>query len=352
MAKPDLDDGYLKMAHELLAAVMVAHTSQVARVVLFEVFSQIYGPAKRPTATLRPVEIARRTGLQASNISAAITSLLDRGMLLREGLSAYRFVKDYDSWEHAGEPVLGPKMASYAAHAPVLAMSHRFAQDAQTPEKCSTKTAKKRMRSHIKSEEPCACHAEADVDLILDPSPNRIGSNTIPPYRENGEVVVVGGATADEKPPDRIVSTPGGSPAIWALAPFDHDPAEVERIAAVCAGLAGPDEDTIPGNVRRNCRSYPLWYFPYAIRQALGTAPPGKLWAYAFGVMKRLWAQGLADEPREAPDEVRPAFVRAGLPAPQSVPRLSPREQKKQDQRAALVAHAAARKATHEDNHR
>ena len=64
-----------------------------------------------------------------------------------------------------------------------------------------------------------------------------------------------------------------------------------------------------------------------SIRQSLGTAPPGKLWAYAFGVMKRLWAQGLADEPREAPPAARNASV-GGSP---SEPRRTAYQAKQDD---------------------
>lgn len=91
------------------------------------------------------------------------------------------------------------------------------------------------------------------------------------------------------------------------MAPFNHDPAEVDRIADLCAALAGPNEDTIPGNVRRNSRSYPLWYFPHAIRQALGTATDGKLWSYAFGVIKNLWLRGVVHESELIPAERMPA---------------------------------------------
>ena len=77
MAKPDLDDGWLKYAHELDAALAVADFTKGARIVLREVFSQVFGPAKSKTARLSPSEIGRRVGMARQNVMRGIDELLN-----------------------------------------------------------------------------------------------------------------------------------------------------------------------------------------------------------------------------------------------------------------------------------
>src|SRR5687768_6053984 len=54
MAKPDLDEGYLRYAHTLDAALAYADFGKAERVVLRHVFAQVFGPAERRWARLRP----------------------------------------------------------------------------------------------------------------------------------------------------------------------------------------------------------------------------------------------------------------------------------------------------------
>jgi hypothetical protein len=125
MARPDLDDGWLKYAHELDAALAVADFTKGARIVLREVFAQIFGPAKLAHAELSPTEIGRRCGMNKAHVMRAITELIDSSVLVRHDQCSFTFVKDYERWTYKGRPRLTETEISYARHAPRVALSYR-----------------------------------------------------------------------------------------------------------------------------------------------------------------------------------------------------------------------------------
>lgn len=125
MAKPDLDDGYLRYAHELDAALACADFTKGARIVLREVFSQVFGPARSRTARVFPSELARASGAGKSNLCRAVRELCDSGVLRKISECEYGFVKDYESWTKGRLPRLTPEEISYARLAPSRAMSHK-----------------------------------------------------------------------------------------------------------------------------------------------------------------------------------------------------------------------------------
>jgi hypothetical protein len=112
MAKPDCNDGWKKYAHELDAALAVADFAKRERIVLFEVFSQIFGRFRMKTAILSPI------------VSRAILDLIKCGVLKREPDGRYAFIKDYESWTKNGKPRLSRKEIIYVAQAPFLARSY------------------------------------------------------------------------------------------------------------------------------------------------------------------------------------------------------------------------------------
>lgn len=123
MAKPDLNDGYLRVAHELDAALACAGFGRDQRIILHEVFAMIFGPAKLKTVDLSPSAIGTRYGLPKQSIGRALTSLLESGVLIRDGFG-FRFIKDYERWTWKGEPMLTPPMIAECRKAPKAAMSH------------------------------------------------------------------------------------------------------------------------------------------------------------------------------------------------------------------------------------
>jgi hypothetical protein len=123
-AKPDCDDGWLKYAHELDAALAVADFTKGARIVLREVFSQIFGPAKLRHARLSPAEIGGRVGMARPHVMRGITELVDSGVLARSADGAYKFIKDYESWTYKGARRLSEAEVVYCHSAPRIALSY------------------------------------------------------------------------------------------------------------------------------------------------------------------------------------------------------------------------------------
>lgn len=137
-AKPDLDDGWLPYAHELDAALAVADFTKGARIVLREVFAQIFGPAKLKTARVVATDVAARSGFKRPNVSRAIKELTDSRVLTLESDGAFRFNKDYESWLMADgrntpddTPRLTPEEASYCRHATATALAYKNGFGAQ-----------------------------------------------------------------------------------------------------------------------------------------------------------------------------------------------------------------------------
>jgi hypothetical protein len=123
-AKPDCDDGWLKYAHELDAALAVADFTKGARIVLREVFSQIFGPAKLRHAKLSPAEIGGRVGMARSHVMRGITELVDSGVLARSADGSYKFIKDYESWTYKGARRLSEAEVVYCHSAPKISLSY------------------------------------------------------------------------------------------------------------------------------------------------------------------------------------------------------------------------------------
>lgn len=348
MAKPDLNDGYLMVAHELMAAVMTAHVPQEARVVLFEVFSQLYGPAKLKEAILAPPEIARRTGLKPANVWRGIGFLVTNGMLVRDPASGtYRWVKDYARWGVEGKPLLSPQMASYAVHAPMLAMSHKVPKNPQTPKR---KAPADRIGFDTNSTNADVSKDGRSYRKRYD---GRIENDTIPPYREkekynynndggDEEIASVSDSGEEAEGIEPFEATPADplpapvdarpAPVPGELRrPFRPDPAELERVRAWVLSELGPDNPAVM-NVGRFSPQYPLAWIEQAIEEALSTPGmrPNDAWRYAYRCLSDWWKLG---GPPKAQTRIT-ARIAAPLGLPSPV-RLTAQQERKRLQRAA-----------------
>jgi hypothetical protein len=114
MAKPDTDDGWIKLAHELFAALMLADLTKAERMILHEVLNQMYrGPVKHRTATIKPAELCQRLGCLREYAWKGLKGLVDAGILIKQKPDTFTFVKDYESWTRKGGKVamLSPREA-------------------------------------------------------------------------------------------------------------------------------------------------------------------------------------------------------------------------------------------------
>lgn len=128
MAKPDCDDGFFKLAYELVAGLADTPALVGLRsVALFEVWAQQYGWAKREWAVISPTEIAERRGLKnPKHVIRALTELVNFKVLEKDDEGRYRFVKDYERYDFRETKEERRARLSYAAHAPVLVKSYRL----------------------------------------------------------------------------------------------------------------------------------------------------------------------------------------------------------------------------------
>jgi hypothetical protein len=368
VAKPDTDDGWFKVAYELLPPLMMCCQRMEASIVLSEVLAQVYGMEKRKAAKLKPAAIAERSGLARPNIWRGIKELTDKGILVRQGDGLFRFEKDYEKWRTADGPLVPPAMAGYFRKYLRIAKGQEPGNEAgASVSRVDTISEEPNGLSVSKGDTP---PGDASVSKGDTPSVSRVDTvrvskgDTLSVALPNREletervVVVDEGEPSDSRPlsesePDnatrrpvpasRSPRGPDGKPLLWSMAPFSHDTAEVERTADLCGKLAGPEEDTIPGNVRRSARMYPLWYFTHSIRLGVVKGHRGGLWSFAVGIMQNLWKQGIIDEPEEAPAEPRPGPLGVyprSAPAPSAATLIHDRETAKM--RASIAAKKAA----------
>ncbi len=103
MAKPDCDDGFVMISLELGAALAMARLTTAEQVVVWEVVSRTYGPAKLLTAAISATDLARRTGLDRAFVAKAIRSLVDSNIIAESKIKGeYKVQKNYDHWDRSG----------------------------------------------------------------------------------------------------------------------------------------------------------------------------------------------------------------------------------------------------------
>lgn len=99
MAKPELDDGFTRIANEILEALFSApfHGSELR--CLFYVFRQTYG-YQRLQVKLTGGILAKATGLDPRNCRQILTSFLERKILIQVDAAqhSFRFQKNHAKW--------------------------------------------------------------------------------------------------------------------------------------------------------------------------------------------------------------------------------------------------------------
>jgi hypothetical protein len=123
---PQLEDGYIRYAHELDAALAYADFTKGARIVLREVFAQMFGPADRRTVKLSPTELGKLFEVNKGFFGRAIRELTDSNVLEKLGECEYRFVKDYGRWTKNGHRRLSETEMKLAARGTKMAMRYKF----------------------------------------------------------------------------------------------------------------------------------------------------------------------------------------------------------------------------------
>lgn|GEM_PF-1959927 len=114
MASPQLENGFTRIANELLEALYHAKLTGGELRVILCVIRASYGWSQ-PVAPISIREIARRLIKHPGYIQKVVTNLMARGFIARNGVGLY-LVKDYDLWAnipaHPGVSTAHPQVST------------------------------------------------------------------------------------------------------------------------------------------------------------------------------------------------------------------------------------------------
>ncbi len=350
MARPDTDDGWLKYAHELDAALAVAPFGKAARIVLREVFAQVFGPAKRKSATLSAAEISALVGIARTNVVRGVTELVDSNLLQRLDDGTYRFNKDYQTWVRAGRkqceagsPLLSPAEVSFCVSAPARALSFRLkSASPETPksapvERIQLDNASEPVGvSNWIQNDPKCIQLDTGVCIQLD-------TKSVSNWIQNGGSHPISGDNKTEEDDKRETPSSGSvsNPILGRpTRPVKADPAEVARIIAWAETFVAPFEE-IGSKIRMFSTSYPADWIEAAILCGVSGGTPGKVWAYAHKCLLSWWDRG---KPNHAEIETARTAV-ANSPA--AIP-VTKTQRIREEQRAAIRRLAQADRQSRE----
>jgi hypothetical protein len=329
LANPALDDGWFKLAYELLPVLLLGGFRVEASIVLCEVLAQTYGRGKLATARLDPAKIAARSGRKRPNIWRGIRELTAANVIERLDDGTYKFHKDYAVWRSGEEPLIDTTLTAYCASYPLLAKSY---------ERCAAPNLTVSQADTPSEESDGSSVSQADTQTVSTVDTRTVSQDdtrggpplTLPPDSagdlEIGRVSLNGTEQASE----RIVSTDEKLPRKWEGIP-EADLAELrhartfaleelsDRGGAAIARYMEQYPRPVPG--------MPLWWWMEAFMcYSLRDTPMARPAAYVAGILK-----GFLDQPPtrstappangEAPAPPRPRkpnsgerFV-AGVPA-------------------------------------
>ncbi len=294
MAKPDCDDGWYMLAHELDEALSCADFTKAARMVIREVFAQIYGPAKRKVAKVSGSEMGRRWGRDRQYFDRGIVEAVDSLALERDG-KGFRFVKDYEKWvikpRKKGDPVI-PRFSkteiSAIDAAPEHAMyfktedarsHHRSMHDNQTDDK----TVTTKLMTPTTDKQESDNQNDDSMTTILPQNDNQNDDNVTTRMMTNGKPFVEERANGELETRKLGEGDISRSPILepepiqTGLPPRTHeDLADVRKASKIlmehqsCQGIAGrlDNEHGLPGN-----RPLEGWRFIVAARVMVGSKP-------------------------------------------------------------------------------
>jgi phage replication O-like protein O len=103
MASPQTENGYTKIANELLEAILKAGLSAVEMRVVFWVARNSYGWSSRKTKKVGLREMSRQIDSKHPSVHLALQVLIDQGIVCRDETGRYSINKDYESWL-SGQP--------------------------------------------------------------------------------------------------------------------------------------------------------------------------------------------------------------------------------------------------------
>ena len=98
MANPQLEDGYTRVANELLEAIARIKLCAYETKVLIFIIRKTYGWNKK-TDWIALSQIAENTNILKPNVSRTLRSLKQRNIIIRDNHRQVGLQKDYEKWK-------------------------------------------------------------------------------------------------------------------------------------------------------------------------------------------------------------------------------------------------------------
>ena len=101
MANPQTEDGFLKLANEIVDELARLHLSGNQWRILWVVLRQTYGWNQKE-ARISVTQFCQKTGLDRRNAARELKSLIDRKIVVKNDnsfIASYRFQKDFSQWK-------------------------------------------------------------------------------------------------------------------------------------------------------------------------------------------------------------------------------------------------------------
>lgn len=96
MARPQVENGYTRIANELLEALLLANLSKRLLLVAIAVIRQSYG-YNRSKDCISGSQIATLTGLRSNHCNVTVVELVEMKILYKSG-SQFGMQKDHEQW--------------------------------------------------------------------------------------------------------------------------------------------------------------------------------------------------------------------------------------------------------------
>lgn len=105
MAKPQLEDGYIRLADEIARAFMKINFSPQENRILWAIIKETYGWRKKEKA-ISLGQLEELTGMAKPHVCHALKRLQDRRIIIRKGNSGKTSIqKDYEQWKGIRLPI-------------------------------------------------------------------------------------------------------------------------------------------------------------------------------------------------------------------------------------------------------
>ena len=307
VAKPDLDDGWIPMSHELFCALNIADFTKAQGIVVDRMLSQQFGPAKAAYAVVIPKEVALEMGCIRQTIEKGIDQLLTAGIIgeIEEISRAYRFLKNYAAWlDNKGKVCRFTDLElRYIALAPSRAVAFRkFKIGTLTTVKNSTQLGAKSAPNEVQ--------VAPNQVQELHPTGCESAPNEVPNCTQLGAAQYIG-THAELRIGELDTTTPAAVENSQTQKPKSKPavPSTLSELYAWCA-VAVPEIEDITGKLAGWAASYPIEWIHDAIQTALAKADRGKLASYAFACLKR-WNESGGPEHRKKKVEPASEIIRA-----------------------------------------